>query len=102
MLHIKDQILTQTNGSVDIHPSFQPWHKAITSGYFLEIQRLEYPEGQLARALPLARAYFWGPPGERCLAWPSEAGSGEILLSQPTLEELQSFVGYLVGWVEVE
>jgi hypothetical protein len=86
---------------VDMHPAFRPWHAAITSGYILEIQRLEYPEGRLQDAQQPVRAYFWGPPGERCLLWPAGDQTGEILLSRPTAKDLKTVVGYMVGYAEL-
>jgi hypothetical protein len=98
---IADQILAATDGMVDLHPSFRPWHEAITSGHALEIQRLEYPQGGLQDAQPPVRAYFWGPVGERCLMWPAGDETGEILLSRPTARDLKTVVGYLVGYAEL-
>ncbi len=99
---VVDRILKSSDGKLDIHPDFEPWHRALSSGKFLEIQRLEFPDSDLTRAQPPVRAYFAGPRGARILFWPAEAPAGENLLSRPSTDELERFIGYLVGYLELE
>jgi len=99
---VADRILAAEDGNVDIHPAFRPWHELLSSGHFLEIQRLEFPQSQLQDVQRPIRAYFCGPPGERCLIWPTEDESGEVLVSRPTAKDLKSFVGYLVGYIDLK
>jgi hypothetical protein len=99
---IADRILAADDGTVDIHPAFRPWHEGLSSGHFLEIQRLEFPLSQLQDVQPPIRAYFCGPPGQRCLIWPTEDGSDEVLLSRPAAKDLKSLVGYLVGYIDLK
>lgn len=95
-----DEILAADDGRIDIHQDFRPWHQALSSGHILEVQRVEFPQGQLDGAgLPI-QAYFFGPSGERVLMWPAADDSGEILLTTPTDEELRGVMGYLVGFAE--
>ena len=99
---IADRILAAADGTVDIHPAFRAWHEFVNSGHFLEIQRLEFPQSQLQDIQPPIRAYFCGLPGERCLIWPAEDETGEILLSRPTAKDLKTLVGYLVGYIDLK
>lgn len=99
---VESQILQEKKGELSIHPTFRPWHEAVTSSTFMEIQRLEYPNSSLAEIQPLVRAYFAGPKGARCLIWPIDGESGEVVLSRPTADEMKSFVNYLVGYAELE
>lgn len=99
---IADHILTPSDGELDIHPEFRPWQEALSAGEFLEIRRLEFPDSDLARTQPPVRGYFAGPQGGRILFWPAESAEGEVLLSRPSVEELRSVVGYLVGYVDLE
>lgn len=99
---VDDKILKSYGGKLRIHPDFEPWHKALSSGEFLEIQRLEFPESDLTRTQPPVRAYFAGSRGERILFWPSGTPPGEVLLTRPSADELESIVGYLVGYLELE
>lgn len=99
---IADHILQASNGKLDIHPDFVDWDRALSAGDLLEIQRLEIPDSDLTQAQPPVRAYFAGKPGERCLLWPAEDEPGQVILTQPTTEELRSVVGYLVGYIDSE
>lgn len=96
----EDEILREAKGELSIHPSFKPYHAALTSSTFMEIQRLEYPDSSLENLQPLVRAYFAGPQGARCLIWPADGETGDVILSQPSVEELKSFVNYLVGYLD--
>lgn len=95
-------ILQEKKGQLSVHPSFKPWHESLTSSTFMEIQRLEYPKSSLAEIQPLVRAYFAGPKGARCLIWPVDGELGDVVLSRPTAEELQSVTNYLVGYVDLQ
>jgi hypothetical protein len=99
---IADRILAAEDGTVDVHPAFRPWHEVLSSGHFLEIQRVEFPQSQLQDVQPPIQAYFCGPAGERCLIWPTEDESGEVLLARPTAKDLKSLVGYLVGYLDLK
>lgn len=99
---VEAQLLQEENGKLSIHPGFKLLNDAITSSDFMEIQRLEYPNSSLGEIQPLVRAYFTGPKGARCLIWPVDGKTGEVVLSQPTADELQKFVNYLVGYLDPE
>lgn len=99
---VDDRILKSSDGRLHVHPDFEPWHRALSSGDFLEIRRLEFPDSDLFRTQAPVRAYFAGPQGGRILLWPAESPSGEVLLSRPSVEELRRIVGYLIGYVELE
>ncbi len=99
---VEDKILAIEGDRLDIHPNFRTWHEAISSADVLEIQRLEYPESDLERVQVPIRGYFLGSKNERCLIWPMDGDSEEVLLSRPTEDELRGLVGYLVGWLDPE
>jgi hypothetical protein len=97
---IGDKVLSTNDDQLDIHPNFKPWHQAITTADFLEIQRVEIPNGDLRQTLSPVQAFFVGNQGKRCLIWPVGDDSGEVLLLQPSGEDLNGLAGYLVGWLD--
>lgn len=96
---IADEILTLKKTKLEIHPKFVPWYQAISSGDFFEIERLEFPDEQVQRALPPVQGLFLGEGEYRCVMWPVEPPSDEVVLARPTADELGEFVGYLVGYI---
>lgn len=96
---LADEILIMKKTKVDIHPKFAPWFQAISSGDFLEIQRLEFPDEQVQGALPPVQGLFLGRGENRCVMWPVEPPSDEVILAKPTPDELSEILGYLVGYI---
>jgi hypothetical protein len=97
---VEDNILSATNGKLDIHPGFRVYHRAIASGDFFEIRREEIPGGDLTRIRAPVNGMFVGAAGQRVLIWPAGEGSKEVVLAVPTAEDLKSLIGYLVGWLD--
>ena len=97
---VADRILSADDDRLDIHPDFKDWYDIIISADVLEIQRLEFPDSDLQRALPPVRVIFLGTQGSRCLIWPIGNRTNELLLSRPSGEDLKGIVGYVIGWLD--
>lgn len=99
---VADQLAIIEHGYVWFHPQFAPWHRALLSGEQLEIHRLNLPEGRLPATdeEQSTRLFFLGTQGHRCLVWPVQDGSHEVILARPNLQDLRAFLSTVVGVVD--